>query len=310
MGNFNTKKLAVYSKSHVSGGKILNILLGQVVILLFLVLLNTIHSKTFHPKKIASIGSALGVTAAPSPSVTSLPIPTPTMEFVGNEKTFVPIPTIAKQEKAIKLAVFGDSMVDTMGERLEYLEKSLKTRFPQLQFELYNYGMGSQNAEGGFQRLKKPFTYQTRSYRLLPDLRPDILIIGSFAYNPFFPYDRDRHWLALTKIIEEAEKISSNVYILAEIAPQKSSFGRGPNGINWEADTSYEHATHIVEQLENAVGLSKTLRVSLINVFQQSQINSQKEGRKEYINSDDGIHPSVRGHELMANMIASNIELK
>lgn len=310
MGNFNTKKLAVYSKSHVSGGKILNILLGQVVILLFLVLLNTIHSKTFHPKKIASIGSALGVTAAPSPSVTPLPTPTPTMEFVGNEKTFVPIPTIAKQEKAIKLAVFGDSMVDTMGERLEYLEKSLKTRFPQLQFELYNYGMGSQNAEEGFQRLKKPFTYQTRSYPSLSDLHPDILIIGSFAYNPFFPYDRDRHWLALTKIIEEAEKISSNVYILAEIAPQKSSFGRGPNGVNWEADTSYEHATHIVEQLENAVGLSKTLRVSLINVFQQSQINSQKEGRKEYINSDDGIHPSVRGHELMANMIASNIELK
>lgn len=310
MGKSDKKKIAVYSKNHVPGGKVLNILLGQAVILLFLVLLNTIHSKTLRPAKIVSIGSALGVTAVPSPSATPLPTPTPTIEFVGNEKTFVPIPTIAKQEKTIKLAVFGDSMVDTMGERLEYLEKSLKERFPQLQFELYNYGMGSQNAEEGFQRLKKPFTYQTRSYPSLPDLHPDILIIGSFAYNPFFPYDRDRHWLALTKIIEEAEKISNNVYILAEIAPQKSSFGRGPNGVNWEADTSYEHATHIVEQLENAVGLSKTLRVPLINVFQQSQINSQKEGRKEYINSDDGIHPSVKGHEFMANMIVSNIELK
>lgn len=310
MGNFNTKKLAVYSKSHVSGGKILNILLGQVVILLFLVLLNTIHSKTLYPKKIASTGSALGVTAVPSPSATPLPTPTPTMEFVGNEKTFVPIPTIAKQEKAIKLAVFGDSMVDTMGERLEYLEKSLKVRFPQVQFELYNYGMGSQNAEEGFLRMNKSFTYQDRNFPSLRDLHPDMLIIGSFAYNPFFPYDRDKHWLALTKIIEEAEKISSNVYILAEIAPQKSSFGRGPNGVNWEADTSYEHATHIIEQLENAVGLSKTLQVSLINVFQQSQINSQREGRKEYINSDDGIHPSVKGHEFMANMIVSNIELK
>jgi len=232
------------------------------------------------------------------------------MEFVGNETNFVPIPTIEKQEKPIKLAVFGDSMVDTMGERLEYLEKSLKERFPQMRFELYNYGMGSQNAEEGFLRMNESFKYQDRNFPSLGDVHPDILIIGSFAYNPFFPYDRDRHWLALTRIIEEAEKISSNVYVLAEIAPQKSSFGRGPNGVNWETDTSYEHATHIIEQLENAVGLSKTLRVPLINVFQKSQRNSQKEGRKEYINSDDGIHPSVKGHEFMANMIASTIELK
>jgi len=96
---------------------------------------------------------------------------------------------------------------------------------------------------------------------------------------------------------------------LAEIAPKRRGFGFGPNGINWEPATAYEHTGKIIEQLENAVGLSQPLHVPLIDAYTPSLQEEKKEGRPELINSSDGIHPSVEGHEFIAKIIADTIEL-
>ena len=111
------------------------------------------------------------------------------------------------------IAVFGDSMVDTMGERMEYLEHALKDKYPKTTFKLYNYGVGSQNVEEGLARFGKEFNYQTRSYTSLPVLAPDVVILGSFSYNPFSPYDRNKHWLTYAKLIQEAKRTGADVYV-------------------------------------------------------------------------------------------------
>ncbi|MBI3366143.1 SGNH/GDSL hydrolase family protein [Candidatus Roizmanbacteria bacterium] len=231
-------------------------------------------------------------TPTPTLSPTPTPIPEPTT-----------IPSKSHVKNSYTIAVYGDSMVDTMGERLEYLEHSLKRLYPSVNFTLYNYGKGSENVEMGLGRWNSRLDYQDRHYPSIVEVRPDIIIMGSFAYNPFYPYERDRHWVGLTKIVEEAKSNGSQIYMLAEIAPLRRNFGKGPNGVNWDENTAYIHSGHIIEQLENAVGLAKTLNIPLIDVFHPSG------GNGSYVNPSDGIHPSVAGHEFTANIIANTISL-
>lgn len=237
------------------------------------------------------------VTPTPFPTATTTPTPTPSPEPTA-------VPTKPHSKNSYSIAIYGDSMVDTMGERLEYLEHSLKKLYPSVNFTLYNYGKGSENVEMGLSRWNSRLDYQDRHYPSIVEVRPDIIIIGSFAYNPSVdPPDRDRHWLGLTKLVQQAETLGTKVYMLAEIVPLRSDFGKGPNGVNYDTPTAYTHSGLIVENLQNAVGLSKTLNVPLIDVFDQSI------GKPGLTNPSDGIHPSVVGHEFTADIIANTIQL-
>ena len=228
---------------------------------------------------------------------------------LAKEETPSPTPTPApKLSKAVyTIAVFGDSMVDTMGENLEYLDTSLKIKYPNTTFKLYNYGIGGQNVADGVARFKQAFSYQTRNYPSVKDIKADVIILGSFAYNPFPTHDRNRHWTTLTQLVNEAKSTGASIYILAEIGPKQTGFGQGPGGINWPKNLVTPHVEHIIEQLENAIALSKELNVPLINAYEKSKIGT-KYGNPLYVSSHDGIHPSREGHILMANLI-TNISL-
>ncbi|OGK16960.1 hypothetical protein A2690_01465 [Candidatus Roizmanbacteria bacterium RIFCSPHIGHO2_01_FULL_39_12b] len=207
------------------------------------------------------------------------------------------------------IAIVGDSMEDTMGEYADYLEHEIERAYPMTKFNLFNYGRGSQTVEEALGKIDQNFNYQTRVYPPLPSINPDIIIVGSFAYNPFTPYDRNRHWISLTRMIEKLKTITPNVYLLAEMAPLRSEFGKGPQGVNWETGTVITHSGHIIEQLQNAVGLSKTLNIPVINVFADTYNEETKSGNAAYIDPSDDIHPSVYGHEKMAEKIVETLQL-
>ncbi len=228
-----------------------------------------------------------------------------------NEETDSTLPDSAEPSKdEYVIAVYGDSMVDTMGERLEYLEHELTKKYPHTHFDLYNYGMGSNNAEDGISRWGKPFHYMDRNYPPITEIKPDIIIMGSFAYNVFTPHNRDRHWLALTDLVQKSQQLTPDVYMLAEIAPLRRGFGFGPNGVNWSPATAYVHTGNIIEQLKNAIGLSQTLQVPLIDTYTPSLDGDREEGQSKYVNPSDGIHPSVAGHQFIAEIIVQTLELK
>lgn len=247
--------------------------------------------------QVLSASSERGEIGAP----TATPLPSPTVPL--------PSPTPAKLPKDVyTIAIIGDSMVDTMGDKLMYLSDALKEKYPDTKFNLYNYGKGGSNVEDAVKWLGEDFHYKDRNYPLLYQTNPDIIIVGSFAYNPFSPYDRDRHWLGLTHLVQEVQKITPEVYMLAEIAPLSGDFGRGPSGVNWDTIDAIVQAKHIREQLENAIGLSKTLNVPLIDAF----TDSQKDGKvkKEYVDESDGIHPSAEGHEFIAHQIVEALKFQ
>ena len=216
-------------------------------------------------------------------------------------------PSKLLSKNSYSVAVFGDSMEDTMGTNLDYLNASLRKKYPGISFSFYNYGIGSQNVDDGLNRVCQKFDYKDRHYPSLCDLKPDVLIVGSFAYNPFSPYDRNRHWLRLANLVEDLKGISGNIYLLAEIAPLKQNFGLGPVGIDWQRDAAIQQSMHINEQLKNAVGLAGSLGVPLIDAYDATINAISQEGNKEYVNPGDGIHPSVSGHIFMADLMANKI---
>lgn len=231
----------------------------------------------------------------PSPKISS---PSPTLILSPTPKTL--------KKKNYAIALFGDSMIDTMGEKLETLQKTLKENYPITNFTLYNYGIGGQNVSQGLARFDSPFTNRERQYPPISTIGADIIIVGSFAYNPFPTHDKNKHFEELSSLVRRAKNVAPQVYILAEIAPLKSGFGAGKNGINWPENLAYEHALRIIEQLDNAVAISKSENVYLINAYYESRIDGTF-GDPLLVNQDDGIHPSYSGHVFMSKIIASAI---
>jgi len=216
-----------------------------------------------------------------------------------------PTPKLSKTTYTI--ALYGDSMIDTMGEKLDYLDKALKAKYLQTNFQLYNYGIGSQNIEEGLARFENNFSYQSRNYPPIGQIKPDVIILGSFSYNVFPEHDKIRHYQKLSELVLKAKQITPNVYLLVEIAPLKTGFGKGEGGVNWPQDVSYNHALKIIDQLENAISLAS--QVGIIDAYKLSR-NDGRFGNPVYVSGHDGIHPSTEGHVLMANLISRTIKLK
>ena len=208
--------------------------------------------------------------------------------------------------KTATIAIYGDSMVDTMGTGLPYLETSLRNYYPQVNFKLLNYGIGAQTVEQGLAGFDQNYNYKDRQYDSITNSGADIIIIESFAYNPLGEEGLDTQWIALSQMVEKARATGAQVMLLATIAPTKTDFGQGPGGVNWPADIAWQHAETINRYLENTVKLASSLNVPLIDAYHASLL-SNGEGNPSFINNHDHIHPSVAGHQFVAGLIAETI---
>lgn len=221
---------------------------------------------------------------------------------------FVFIKLYASVKKDITIALVGDSMIDTMQTDFPYLKDKLKQKYPNVNFKLLNYGVGAENAEMGLARLSKPLNYKDRTYIALTELKPDIIIVGTWAYNPFSPHDVAKHEQFLSKIVQTTKKTGANVYLLKEIAPLSAQFGRGVRGVNWEEGQARLQSKYILDQLGNADRVASREQVLEINTFELTSDNNS--GKKEFVNESDGINPSPQGHQLMAQSIVDTMQLQ
>jgi len=208
--------------------------------------------------------------------------------------------------KEVIIAIYGDSMVDTMGTALPYLETALGQYYPQVNFAFLNYGIGAQSIEQGKEGFNQAYSYKDRNYPAPASSGADIIIIESFAYNPMGEDGLDKQWLALSQIVDQARASGAEVMLLATIAPTKSQFGQGPGGIDWPPQYAGEHAGLIGRYLENAVSLGRSLNLPVIDAYHASLL-ANGEGNLNYISSHDHIHPSVAGHQFVANLVAQKI---
>jgi hypothetical protein len=217
-------------------------------------------------------------------------------------------PTKTLKTEKVTIALFGDSMIDTMGDNVDALSQVLSRKYPSVTFTFYNYGIGAQNAEAGLSRFDSPYVYFKRDYPPVSSIKPDILIIGSFSYNPFNPHNSSRHIENLTALLNKAKQTDAKVYLLVEIAPLSEEFGRGENGVNMTPSAAAQHASHIQENLEDSLKVARSVQVPVIDAYTGSK-TSETEGTKAYVNPDDGIHPSYEGHLYTADQIAKTIKI-
>lgn len=241
------------------------------------------------------------ISPTPNPTLTTSPIPTLVIS------SSVQIKRANKSEYTV--ALIGDSMIDTIGEYADYVEHRLKKVYPNTTFHMYNYGKGAQNVSDALGKIDQSFSHQTRNYPPLPSINPDIIITGSFAYNPYSPHDRNRHASELTRMIEKLKSITPNVYLVSEVAPVRGEFGTGLGGVNWEEATNYVHSGNIIEQLENTYGVAQSQGVTLIDIFSQTYNKETGAGSPAYVDPHDHIHPSVYGHEQTAEKIVEALRL-
>lgn len=226
----------------------------------------------------------------------------PNYNTFKNQKTSS-FPTFATLfiKDSYKIAVIGDSMVETMGENFDYLNKALKEKYPKVKFQLYNYGVGSENVISAYQRLDS---------LLIRESSFDIIIVGTWGYNPVVPFDQNIYSQNFEKIIEKLSKTDAKIYILAEIAPLKIGFGQGPGGVNWPIEISYPHVENILTQIHSAIYIAKNNNFPLIDTYSPTKKPPSLYGQEKYVNNHDGIHPSILGHQFMAEKIVSVIEIK
>ncbi len=223
--------------------------------------------------------------------------------------SLTPRPTVNLSKKSYVIALYGDSMIDTMSDVPQLLMTSLQNKYPGVSFTVYNYGIGAQNVADGLARFEAPFSNRDRVYPAITQLHPDVIVVGSFAYNPFSPHDRERHRALLTQLVEKAKQVAPT-YMLAEIAPLGADFGKGTKGVNWPESQSVEHSNKIIEHLQNVFLIGQSMNVPVIDVFNKSKLQGAQYGQRAYVNVDDGIHPSFMGHSLMADAIVATINLK
>lgn len=237
------------------------------------------------------------------PSPTPLPPPSPTLQPS-------PTKTLTLPKSSYIIALYGDSYIDTMVDTPVNIKTILQKKYPTTTFTIYNYGIGAENIEAGLNRWDSSFSNRGRDYPPITQINADIIVIGAFSYNPFSPHDAAKHKELLKELVSKAKQTSAKVYILAEIAPLGPQFGVGPKGVNWTPDVAIEHSHHIIDQIQNAFAVGNELGVPVMDAYNPSKNPGSEFGDPGYVNRDDGIHPSVAGHALIANVMVSTISFK
>ncbi len=240
-----------------------------------------------------------------------VPIPTPQPETdqpLVDTPTPTPPPPVTKKQ-SYTIALLGDSMIDTLGPGIPALQADLQHIYASTNFTLLNYGAGGTNIEYGIDRITGGYTYLGDSIPALAAAHPDIVVIESFAYNPFPATNGvDRHWMAMARAVDtiRANIPGAKIIIAATIAPNSTVFGDGAAGLAFNTQDKIERTTVIKEYLDSTVKFAASQHLPLADAYHAS-LNKNGDGMLTYINGGDHIHYSEAGRVLFAQKISGAI---
>ncbi len=221
-----------------------------------------------------------------------------------------PPPTYQTRKRHYTIALLGDSMIDTLGPDAPLVNSQLISRFPNTTFTILNYGVGATNIDYGIKRLTNSYTYLGRDIPPLVSTQPDVVVVESFAYNPYSSSDGalKRHWNALATIVDtlKSDIPGVKIVIAATIAPNSFVFGNGAPGISLNFFEKIEQTATIKQYLENAIRFAQNKHLPLADVYHAS-LDILGNGRLQYINSSDHIHYSQEGQVLFAQTLVDTI---
>lgn len=213
----------------------------------------------------------------------------------------------------MKIALLGDSMVDTLFFTGEFLE--LKNVFacckPSVSAELMNYGVETTDVELGLYRLTHDYEYKEKN-RFLPSLvsrDPDVVVVESFAYNHWSRTDEDleRFILIHERIIKSLkDKTRAKLFFLSPIAPNREVFTKGILALGWSEARRVREYEMTRLYLERFVRYATSRDIPLIDCYHASLDGG--DGNPRYISNVDFLHNSAAGRALNAKLIWQKLE--
>jgi lysophospholipase L1-like esterase len=230
-----------------------------------------------------------------------LPTPTPYQFPYKN-------PAIAKN-RSYRIVIVGDSIVNTLGLNANVLREELISYYPDSEFVTYNYGYPSTNVLSLYKRLTEKTKNDGRENTAILKQGFELIIIESFGYNPLSEYTLAE---GLKKQNEELErsvrailsqKPNAAMAFLTPIALDSVNFARGTVDLSPEVREAWVEER--IAYINNHRKFAEEKGIPVVDVYRASLKQNGKVDRA-YI-SDDFVHPSKKGIELISKTIADYI---
>ncbi len=221
------------------------------------------------------------------------------------------IPQIAKNQ-SYRTIIVGDSLVRALGPNAEILRQNLKKYYKDSEFVNYNYGYSSTNIETVPDRLTKATTTGVKNEEEHPailDQDFELIILESFGYNPLSEKTLEDGLKKQEKVLDEilylilSRRSNSILIFMTPIAPDPLTFAKGTLDLSLEQRKSWVEER--VAYIKNFQKYAEERGIPVIDIYSKSLLANGKVNRS-YI-SDDYIHPSPKGLNLMSREIADYI---
>ncbi len=235
------------------------------------------------------------------------PTHTTVQQVVENQTISVPV-VIKKIENTptVTIAILGDSMIDTLGSDIPKLVKSLSNYYPTKNIKILNYGYGSSTLESSYTRIAENYNYRDKYFPSLISQSPDIIIIESFAYNNFgntqTGFDKKNGLLTQTINTIHEKLPKTKIMFAATISPNSVIFANNQSGSQFTSLEKIEKTNTIKKYLENHIKYASEKYIPIANTY--SSTVSNNDGMKQFIDTNDGIHPSTYGNEFFCDTLA------
>ena len=234
-------------------------------------------------------------------NILSTPIPTPYQFPYKN-------PIIPKG-RSYRIIIVGDSIVNSLGPNANVLREDLIKYYPDSEFVTYNYGYPSTNVLSLYQRLTQTTNDGVKDNQAILTQQFELIIIESFGNNPLSEFPLA---VGLQKQNEElersvnailAQKPNAALAFLTPIALDQVNYARESRDLSPEVRKQW--VAERVAYIDNHRTFAQKLGIPVIDVYKAS-LKPDGTVDQSYI-SDDFIHPSKKGIELISQVVADYI---
>lgn len=208
-----------------------------------------------------------------------------------------------------KVLLLGDSITNA-GGYTQYVDAYLRTRFPAQRFDLYNLGLPSETVTG-LSEPDHPYPrpdVHTRVARALERIKPDV-VIACYGMNDgiYYPFSEERfrqYQQGIQKLRARAEAAGAKVILLTpppfDAVPMKAKLlPAGAPKYSWVAP--YERYNDVLARYADwLLTLRRELPVGDPQHATMSYLETVRRAEPSYTVANDGIHPNVNGHAVIA----------
>lgn len=216
---------------------------------------------------------------------------------------------IIPKSQSYRIIIVGDSIVNSLGLNANVLREDLIKYYPDNEFVTYNYGYPSTNVLSLYQRLTQTTNDGAKDNQAILTQQFELIVIESFGNNPLSQFaltdglQKQNEELERSVNVILTQKSNAALAFLTPIALDPINYARGSQELS--AEVRKQWVVERIAYIDNHRKFSQEKGIPVIDVYNAS-LKLDGTVDKSYI-SDDFIHPSNKGIELISQTIADYI---